>query len=289
MTRLSPTSIAILTCAIAAVCAIASPTIQTGDVAVRARANPAFGQRGSKICLPWGEGNDASLADFKTSHVVGLYTWGVSKPANANSDGFDFWPMLWGGDSARISDFENAVATGFGTIILGFNEPNEPGQSNLDPVTAAALWRAHIEPKKALGYKLASPAVSHNPNGRTWMQQFIQACGGCTIDYMALHWYDIGIDSLTDYITQFHNQFGLPILITEFAEQNLNGGAQPTSAEVLAFTKQAISFFDATDYILAACPFGFVPALKGSSTPNALQNADGTPNALGSLLINDGQ
>ncbi|KAH9850922.1 glycosyl hydrolase catalytic core-domain-containing protein [Lenzites betulinus] len=253
------------------------------------RANPSFGQPGSKICIAWAEGDDPSLADLKTPHVVGLYTWGVSKPANADSDGFDYWPMLFGGDQATINAFESAVTEGFGTIILGFNEPNEPAQSNLDPVTAAALWKVHIEPKKTLGYKLASPAVTNDPSGLTWMQQFIEACGGCTIDYMALHWFDVGIDSLVDYVTEFHDQFGLPILLTEFAEENVNGGAQPTSAEVLAFTQQAISFFDATDFILAACPFGFVSALRGSTAPTALQNSDGTPNSLGSLLINDGQ
>ena len=30
-----------------------------------------FGQKGSKICAAWGDGNDPSLAEFKTSHVVG--------------------------------------------------------------------------------------------------------------------------------------------------------------------------------------------------------------------------
>lgn len=36
---------------------------------------------------------------------------------------------------------------------------------------------------------------------------------------MALHWFDVGIDSLVDYVTEFHDQFGLPILLTEFAEE----------------------------------------------------------------------
>lgn len=76
----------------------------------------------------------------------------------------------------------------------------------------------------------------------------------------------------------------------------------------MAFMKQALPFFDETSWIIAACPFGehirlwclcgvankyfrigFVSGLKGSQSPIALQNADGTPNALGSLVINDGQ
>lgn len=38
--------------------------------------------------------------------------------------------------------------------------------------------------------------------------------------------------------------------------QDFNGGTQPTSADVLAFMKQALPFFDETSWILAACPFG---------------------------------
>ena len=46
----------------------------------------------------------------------------MDKPASANALGFDYWPMLWGGDQAHIDAFESAVTQGFGTIILGFNE-----------------------------------------------------------------------------------------------------------------------------------------------------------------------
>ena len=43
--------------------------------------------------------------------------------AQADSLGFDFWPMLWGGDSDRINAFEKAMQQpNLGTIVLGFNE-----------------------------------------------------------------------------------------------------------------------------------------------------------------------
>ncbi|EIW52701.1 uncharacterized protein TRAVEDRAFT_53142 [Trametes versicolor FP-101664 SS1] len=287
MTRLSSSFIITLIGALASVPAFA---FATQVDAVRARAlNPAFGQPGSKICVAWSEGNDPSLANLKTSHVIGLYDYGVDKPTASDSLGFDFWPMLWGGDASRLAAFDSAVTAGLGTIILGFNEPNEIGQSNLDPGTAAALWRQHIEPKRALGYQTAAPAVSIASNGIPWLRSFIQACSGCNFDYVAVHWYGVGFSNMVQYLTTFHDTFGLPILLTEFAEENLNGGTQPTSADVMAFMKQALPFFDETSWIIAACPFGFVSGLKGSQSPIALQNADGTPNALGSLVINDGQ
>lgn len=51
-----------------------------------------------------------------------LYDYDVQKPTAADSLGFDFWPMLWGGDASRLAAFDSAVTAGLGTIILGFNE-----------------------------------------------------------------------------------------------------------------------------------------------------------------------
>lgn len=142
MARLFNFFLSVLFGAIVAVPAFAFPAqVDT----VRARAlDPAFGQPGSKICLSWSEGNDPSLAELKTSHVIGyvasfirpkscrctqliyghdsLYSYGVDKPTAADSLGFDFWPMLWGGDASRLAAFDSAVMSGLGTIIIGFNE-----------------------------------------------------------------------------------------------------------------------------------------------------------------------
>ncbi|KAI0660251.1 hypothetical protein C8Q70DRAFT_914119 [Cubamyces menziesii] len=265
----------------------ASPDAGTADVAPKAQISSSFGQKGSKICAAWGDGNDPSLANFKTSHVVGLYDWTVQKPSAADSLGFDFWPMLWGGSEDMISAFESTVTAGYGTIILGFNEPNEEGQSNLDPFTAAALWQQYIEPKRSLGYKTCSPAISSRPNGQQWMQEFLQACSGCTIDYQCLHWYDIGFSGLQTYLEENHDTFGLPILLTEFADQDFNSGAQPSLGDVITFMQQALEYFDNTDWILAACPFGILFPQAGVTNNNALQNADGTPTELGTIVIND--
>ncbi|KAI0668275.1 glycosyl hydrolase catalytic core-domain-containing protein [Trametes maxima] len=263
----------------------AGPAVARRASQVEARANPAFGKSGSKVCLAWAEGNSPSLSNFKTDHVVGLYSYSPAKPSASDSLGFDFWPMLWGGDQSRVTDFENAVKSGYGTIVLGFNEPNEQGQANLDPNAAAALWKQHIEPKRALGYTLASPAVSTRPNGQQWLQGFLQACTGCSVDYIAVHWYGRNEGDLEAYLKQFHDAFNKPILLTEFGFRSTDGGAPPTQSEQISSMDTALKFFDANDWILAACPFGFV---SGGNGPDSLQNPDGTPSALGKVVINDG-
>ncbi|KAI0631493.1 glycosyl hydrolase catalytic core-domain-containing protein [Trametes polyzona] len=280
----------LLACALVVSPVLSSPAAEpkhTFVPAKRVEDSSAFGQKGSKTCLSWSENNDASLAEFKTPHVVGLYTFGVDKPAGTDAAGYEYWPMLKDGEQATIDEFEKAVTTGFGTLVLGFNEPDVVEEANLDPKTAAALYKAHITPKSAQGYKLASPAVSNGPAGIEWLSEFMTACSGCQVDYLALHWYGTDLTNLTSYLSSAHDQFGLPILLTEYAMKDPSGADTITADEVTNLTKQALQFFDETDYILAACPFGLTPELRGSQDPTSLQESDGMPSLFGLMVINN--
>ncbi|OBZ76429.1 Alkali-sensitive linkage protein 1 [Grifola frondosa] len=198
--------------------------------------------------------------------------------------------MLWGGTQDKIDAFQSAVVAGYGSTILGFNESVFLfSGSNMSPQSAAALWKQYIQPKKALGYKLLTPAMSSRPNGNQWMTDFIAACDGCTFDGQAVHWYDIGADKLQSYLTTYYNQLHLPIYLTEYADQNFNGGAQATLDEVFTFQEQITKWMDETDWIHAYCPFGAMHDLQGVNTANSLMNSDGSPSDLGYLIINDAE
>ena len=61
----------------------------------------------------------------------------------------------------------------------------------MSPEDGASLWKQHIEPKRALGYQTCSPATSSNPNGLTWVQNFLTACdGGCTVSIIRWQYHD---------------------------------------------------------------------------------------------------
>lgn len=77
-----------------------------------------------------------------------------------------------------------------------FNEPDNAGQSNISPADAAALWLEYIEPFASQA-KLVSPAITNGgaPSGVTWMQDFLGNCTTCTIDAIAMHWYDTAVVS----------------------------------------------------------------------------------------------
>ena len=153
--------------------------------------------------------------------AVGLrryYTW--------SPDGFqsnlEFVPMLWGPTQTDDwdSNINHTIQELNVTHALGFNEPQESSQSNLSPSDGASLWKQYMEPLKAQGITLGSPAPSSAPSGKTWIQQWLDACdGGCTVDFIALHWYDINSTAFMEYLQDFHTTFQRPIWVTEWACQ----------------------------------------------------------------------
>lgn len=105
-------------------------------------------------------------------------------------------------------------------VTHSLHRPQQSGQSNLSAQDGANLWKAYLEPLKAQGLRLGSPAPSSAPSGKTWLLDFLTACaGGCTVDFIALHWYDINSTEFIQYLEDFHNTFQRPIWVTEWACQ----------------------------------------------------------------------
>lgn len=100
--------------------------------------------------------------------------------------------------------------------IYSFNEPDHSAQANLSPAAAAAAWKQYIQPF-AGKVKLVSPAVTNGaaPMGLTWLDNFMSACSGCTIDAVAIHIYDsaTNVDYFKNYITGgTHSRFRLVMM-----------------------------------------------------------------------------
>ncbi len=98
------------------------------------------------------------------------------------------------------------------------------------------MWRTYLEPLKARGIRLGSPAPSGNPNGKKWLQDWLVACnGGCNPDFMAIRrqsldhfyseadcytdWYDVNATQFEEYVNEYYALFQKPIWVTEWACQ----------------------------------------------------------------------
>jgi len=197
--------------------------------------------------------------------------------------------MLWGANQASqwATTIQQTIKARHVSHALGFNEPQQPGQSNLSPTDGAALWKQQIEPLKQQGVLLGSPAPSSAPSGKQWLLDWLTACqGGCTVDFIALHWYDINSTAFIQYLEDFHNTFQRPVWVTEWACQNYNEvNEQCSPQDVIDFMNATQGFMDATDWVERYAWFGAMENLQGVNQDDALMDTSGNINSLGRQYI----
>jgi hypothetical protein len=199
--------------------------------------------------------------------------------------------MFWG--ETVVDQFPSTIAQTLAsatrniTAILGMNEPDQGGQSNIPPQTGVQLWTTFMEPLRAKGLRLGSPALSSAPAGKTWLQDFFTACNGtCNVDFIALHWYGTDAQAFIAYLEDFHNTFQKPLWVTEWACQNfVDVNAQCSPEGVVEFLNVTQSFMDATDYVERYSWYGAMENTGDVNPSNALMDTNGRINALGDQYI----
>ncbi|KAL5325857.1 hypothetical protein ACEPPN_006991 [Leptodophora sp. 'Broadleaf-Isolate-01'] len=216
-------------------------TSSVAPVATTAPSTSSSGKRGLAY-------NDASLLSAFTSasDVTWAYNWGSTTSSIPSN--FEYTPMLWGLLPGDVGNWAEAVATalaGGSTHLLAFNEPDYSGQANLGYAEAAAGYLTYMQPYASKA-KLVSPAVTNGGGemGLTWLSNFIGACSTCTIDKVAIHWYNGGdATAFKEYMAKAYTAGGnRPLWITEFE-------ASGTDEEQAAFLTEVMAWMDETDYI----------------------------------------
>jgi hypothetical protein len=239
-----------------------------------------------KASLAWGVNDNTALKNMANGGKVGaLYTWAPWIPDITKSLNIRPCPMLWG--EKQIGQFTSTVKEGYADCVLGFNEPNQAGQSDMDPAYAAQLWKQYIQPLKAKGYTLVSPAPTNAPSGKVWLQNFLKACnGGCHLDAIAVHFYGTDPEAMKSYLTDMHNTFGINIWPTEFACQNFGGGAQCSKDQVWSFFQTIKPWMDSQNWIDYYFAFGAMYDLGNVNPLNALLGGNKYPTDLGYFYLN---
>lgn len=150
------------------------------------------------------------VSKIQSLNPAWYYTWGATNVIGLED--LPFVPMCWGGNS--ISKFNGPVP-----ILLGFNEPDRPDQSNLTIQQALNLW-----PKlDSLAVHLGSPATAGNAASPGSWQEGFSAAGPRT-DFMCLHWYaPPNVDSFLKQIDATWTKYQKPIWVTEFAAADWSG------------------------------------------------------------------
>ncbi|KAJ7638660.1 glycosyl hydrolase catalytic core-domain-containing protein [Roridomyces roridus] len=241
---------------------------------------------GGKACLAWPNGPWNPLGPWKGSNTGMIYSWDANIIPDAAKYGFTYAPMLWG--DKDVANFKAKVVKGYASVALGMNEPNEAGQSNMDAYHGIDLWKQYLLPLADQGYTLVSPAMSSRPNGKDWMATFMSQCGDCKVSAIATHYYGTDFEEFKTYVTYWHTTYNLPVLITEYADQDFNGGPQASMDEIWAFMTQATDFVNQNDWIKAHCWFGAMTGMDNVNPLNTLMTSSGSgPNSLGQWFINN--
>lgn len=185
--------------------------------------------------------------------VTWYYNWTQSEEACSNGQGGQFVPMIWGhtgneqsatGIATSITSFVNK---GWG-FVLGFNEPDNPSQSNIPVATAISLWPSFDNP----AIKIGTPGTAANANpGMAWFTSYMNMLNANTAlraDFMAIHWYGWNAGScsaaaseLESYVRWAENFAGnRPIWITEWGCLNQSA---PDVQTVVNFFNGAVAMF----------------------------------------------
>ncbi|THV74823.1 hypothetical protein D6C78_08155 [Aureobasidium pullulans] len=225
---------------------VSSSSVQatsTSSSAVAQSSSTGNGKRGLAY-------NTASLLTCfeNNNHITWGYNWDSDSAGLSSS--FNYVPLLWGTTNGHTEVWNqratSAIASG-STHLMSFNEPDMTAQANMSPEDAASAFKTYMMPFAGQA-KLGAPAVTNGGGsmGLNWLSAFLEACDGCQIDFVSIHWYDSA--SNTAYFKEHVQNAttvagGKPVWVTEFA---------PTGAsdsQVATFLEDVMPWMDSQDFV----------------------------------------
>lgn len=215
----------------------------------------------------------ANYENLQATGAGWYYTWGLGEP---DTGGFDanHIPMFWGGgvSPGLVNNLTNRQGLEW---ILGFNEPERPDQSNLTVDQALSNWNVLSNGVAGTDIKLISPGVADTggaDGGQAWLSNFMSELNtrrtntqdpdynpNLRVDAIAFHWYGASTpdnpagaaSSFLSRVASYHNQYNLPIFITEFAIHDWGGNY--TDAQIIDANRQFLDIvvpeLESRDYV----------------------------------------
>ena len=216
------------------------------------------------------------------------YTWGTPMPSPSPQN-CEFVSMFWGAANVtpqNIAAVQQLAAQGSVKYVLGFNEPDQSGQSNMTVSQALALWPQ----LQSIGLPLGSPAVSW-PTVQ-WFTDFMDSVAAehLRVDFICVHMY-VGTDdvSFVQTLQQVYNQYHLPIWVTEFATADWNATTPAanmyTAADAMGFMQRLLPQLDSLSYVQRYSWFSGDPT-SAQLWPSALIASNGSLSPLGTWYAN---
>jgi len=197
------------------------------------------------------------------------YTWGTGHQGIKSPRGVQFVPMIWGAGSVTRANLRQVRREG--PYLLGFNEPDNGGQSNMTVAQALALWPRLMATHLTLG----SPAVAAGAaTPGSWLDQFMTGARAARyrVNFITVHWYGAdfatgaAVHQLESYLRAIHARYHLPIWLTEFALIRFGATTVfPSARRQAAFVTAATSMLQRLRFVQRYGWFA-LPATAGDGT-----------------------
>ena len=187
------------------------------------------------------------------------YNWG----SNANPDiaHAEYVPMFWAGFAVNANNIQKIIDNATSDYLLGFNEPERDDQADMSVQAALSKW-ADLQILRDHGFKLVSPAPSDTRDGRAWLDEFMDAVDddpNLEVDEVAFHWYGsvnpnnpaASARSFLNKVDQYHNNYGRPVWITEFAGIDWAGNFDTATMQEAnrIFLQTAVAGLESRSYV----------------------------------------
>jgi hypothetical protein len=182
-----------------------------------------------------------------------FYTWNIRTKIQPPL-GVEWLPQIFPHDRENIAKSCRIVKEDGHKILLGYNEPDHPGQGNISVETALKHWPDLM----ATGMRLISPGAAWAP--RPWMKEFMRQADArkFRIDAVAIHWYSMpDPNAFLSYVENAYKDYGRPIWITEFGVNDKKAtDANPTKVtpgEVIGFLKVVLPALEKLPWVERYC------------------------------------
>lgn len=197
---------------------------------------------------------DGVAQDLADSGAGWFYAWSSGRSGIAAPNGVEFVPMIWGPGSATDAELDQAKQQG--TTLLGFNEPDHPGQAAMTVQQALDLW-----PRlQSTGLRLGAPAVATGADTADgWLDQFLRGAAGrgLKVDFLPVHWYGADFDAanatsqLRGYLQATYDRHRKPLWLTEYALIDFSSGTPryPTQEQQAAFVQQSTAMLQGLPFV----------------------------------------
>jgi hypothetical protein len=189
-------------------------------------------------------------------NVAWYYTWRTQPIEAAPAE--KFVPMVWSGKSRLDQHVAALSGPKKVPLLLTFNEPDQVKQANMSVDEALRAW-PRLE---ALAERISSPAPAGA--GGPWIRRFLELAQerSLRVDFLAVHLY-VPADArrFLQRIDRLHEQYRLPIWITEFAvvdreSKNKPGTNRFSDEDVVRFMQEVLPELERRPYVERYAWFG---------------------------------